>query len=351
MQTPPCSPSKELRPSPSKTATRIPPSPHRPSSDAFWSQEFTNAWNDQWSPPKQKTRSRALERLLALDTDEISFHSTEPNDTAVFEEPSPASPLKSPSKTALKKAEVAARKEAAARKKEFHDKKIALAQDVLRALDEATTGGQINHLSQSTGGVKIIWSKTLRSTAGRAKWKQERVKTGTKDAGYVQYASIELAERIIDDENRLVNTLVHEFCHLANYMISKVRDQPHGSSFKEWGAKCVKALGEHPIYKEYPVTVTTKHSYQIDYKYVWLCIDCGHKYGRHSKSIDPSKSRCSLCQGGLQQVQPKPRNVSPKKLSSPKKSFGVGNTKANHSEGFGENFDDMLESLGNTCLV
>jgi predicted SprT family Zn-dependent metalloprotease len=254
-------------------------------------------------------------------------------------------PTKSPSKTAVKKAEIAQRKAVAARKKEFDDRKTLLAQEFLLALDEAISGGQINELAQSTGGVKIEWSKTLRSTAGRAKWKQERMKQAGGDFTYIHHASVELAERIIDDENRLLNTLAHEYCHLANYMISKIRDQPHGTSFKEWGRKCVDAVKQHPIYKHYPIEVTTKHSYEIDYKYVWLCIDCGHKYGRHSKSIDPAKARCSLCKGGLQQVKPKPRNVSPKK-NTPASNNGT-NKKGTV---LGENFDDMLESLGNAHL-
>ncbi|KAF3407145.1 hypothetical protein DPV78_001496 [Talaromyces pinophilus] len=343
MQTPPCSPTKTLRPSPSKT--KIPSSPHRPSSDAFWSQELTNAWNDQWSPPKQKTRSRALERLLALEEGEKADFSADTDNMPVAKDLAIETPLKSPSKTAIKKAEIAERKAAAARKKEFDDRKTSFAQEFLLALDEAVSGGQINKLAQSTGGVRIEWSKTLRSTAGRAKWKQERFKQAEGNYRYVQHASIELAERIIDDENRLLNTLAHEYCHLANYMISQIRDQPHGTSFREWGRKCVDAVKQHPIYKHYPIEVSTKHSYEIDYKYVWLCIDCGHKYGRHSKSIDPANARCSLCKGGLQQVKPKPRNVSPKK-KTPASNNGI-NQRATVS---GESFDDMLESLGNAHL-
>lgn len=344
MQTPPCSPTKALRLSPSKAGTKIPPSPHRPSSDAFWSQELTNAWNDQWSPPKQKTRSRALARLRALEEVDKADFSADTDNVPVVKDLNVGTPSRSPSKTAIKKAEIAERKAVAARRKEFDDRKTRLAQDFLLALDEAISGGKINELSESTGGVKIEWSKTLRSTAGRAKWKQEKIKQAGGDFRYIQHASIELAERIIDDENRLLNTLAHEYCHLANYMISKIRDQPHGTSFKEWGRKCVEAVKRHPTYKHYPIEVTTKHSYEIDYKYVWLCIDCGHKYGRHSKSIDPAKARCSLCQGGLQQVKPKPRNVSPKKKTP------VSNGLHQKGTVFGENFDDMLESLGNAHL-
>jgi predicted SprT family Zn-dependent metalloprotease len=352
MQTPPLSPSKISLPSPSKATQRIPPSPHRDSSDAFWSQEMTNEWNDQWSPPKQNTKSRALERLLAAlgeesteaEANEAYTDADRRGSTTATKAISVSSPTKSPSKTALKRAETAQRKEAAARKKAFDDKKATFAQDFLTALDEVTSGGQVRKLAETTGGIKITWSKTLRSTAGRAKWKQERLKQPGAEIKYLHHASIELAEHVIDDENRLLNTLAHEYCHLANYMISGIRNQPHGSSFKQWGRKCVEAIRTHAEYKNYPIEVTTKHSYEIDYKYLWLCIDCGHKYGRHSKSIDPSKARCSLCKGGLQQVKPKPR-----KPASPQKKNFFSN--ANSGNVLSEvALDTVVESLGNANL-
>lgn len=33
---------------------------------------------------------------------------------------------------------------------------------------------------------------------------------------------------------RLVNVLAHEYCHLANFMISGIKNNPHGKEFKEW---------------------------------------------------------------------------------------------------------------------
>ena len=52
------------------------------------------------------------------------------------------------------------------------------------------------------------------------------------------------------------------------------------------------------------ITVTTKHSYEIAYKFSWRCTEatCGKVYGRHSKSIDPQKHACGVCSGRLVQV-------------------------------------------------
>ena len=55
--------------------------------------------------------------------------------------------------------------------------------------------------------------------------------------------------------------------------------------------------------------MTTKHSYDISYKYIWQCENpvCGIEYKRHSKSVDPEKHSCGSCKGGLVQVLPVPR--------------------------------------------
>ncbi len=314
-QTPPPSPSKSVLRSPTKDRIRIPPTPHRESADEFWSLEVTNNWIDQHSP-------RKVNRLLQeFDESDCEFE-FKPKSSETKKQ------TKTPSKTALKKAEVEARKAVVARKKSFDNKKPALAEDFLKVLDDAVSGGEVQKRAAETGGVRIVWSKTLQTTAGRANWKRDRslpthdrsvtppdfTSSGseTPSVKTKHYATIELAERIIDDEDRLINTLAHEYCHLANYMISNVRNQPHGASFQAWGQKCKEALRDHPVYGG-RIEVTTRHSYKIDYKYVWTCVDCCQNYGRHSKSIDPSKHRCGKCKGLLQQIKPKPRSVSPRK--------------------------------------
>ncbi|KAE8147530.1 SprT-like family-domain-containing protein [Aspergillus avenaceus] len=299
LATPPASPSPTKLRSPTKSKIRIPPTPFRESSDAFWCQETNVDWIEQHSPRK------ALEEFA--ESDHEADVDLMPRNREAQKAP------KSPSKTALKKAEIAKKKAALAEKKSFDDRKAAIAEDFFKVLDDLVTDGEIQKLTEETGGLAIIWSKTLQTTAGRANWKRERTRTQDGQTSPSKHrASIELAERVIDDEHRLLNTLAHEYCHLTNYMISNVHNNPHGPSFKQWGLKCKEALRDHPVYGG-RVEVTTKHSYKIDYKYVWSCVDCGQTYGRHSKSIDPTKSRCGKCKGLLQQIKPKPRSVSPRK--------------------------------------
>ena len=86
-------------------------------------------------------------------------------------------------------------------------------------------------------------------------------------------------------------------------MLDGVKDRPHGKEFKTWAAKATM------LFKDRGVEVTTKHSFEIQYKYAWECQaeGCGILYERHSKSIDIEKMGCGRCRGKLVQMRPTPR--------------------------------------------
>lgn len=262
--------------------------------DAFWSQDVINDWNEEYSPKKLIISPK--------------------KNNASSQNPSMAS-KKSPVKK--NRAELDTRKSF---EKEKHDMAAAF----LKELDEEITNGQIAQLTASTGGIKIIWSKKLNTTAGRANWKRETLKSSSSTTNpttaptsavsasatnrittvtHRHHASIELAEKVIDSEHRLLNVLAHEFCHLCNFMISNIKNNPHGKEFKVWASKCSNMFGDRGI------EVTTKHTYEIDYKYVWECAECGVLYKRHSKSIDTKRHRCGSCKGVLTQIRPTPREA------------------------------------------
>ncbi|KXS95886.1 hypothetical protein AC579_10578 [Pseudocercospora musae] len=299
----PKSPSKLQ--SPSKRAPRVPTPPLRPSLDAFWTAEAVNDWNDQYSPQKPLKSPRKL-----FPTQPPTFDSE-----GSFPKVSPCKLLQSPSKRT--KAEIQARKD-------WDVRKHSLASSFLAELDRTITGGKVSELSESTGGVQLVWSKTLNSTAGRANWRRETTRSHSKEdptkiiATHKHFASIELAEKVLtyseEAETKLINVIAHEFCHLCNFMLSGVKDQPHGASFKRWGAKCSRAFADRGI------AVTTKHSYEIEYKYVWRCEDeeCGMEFKRHSKSIDPKRHRCGKCRANLLQIKPVPRGAKSGDQSSGK---------------------------------
>lgn len=123
-------------------------------------------------------------------------------------------------------------------KKAWDLRKQQIAQDFLDELDTTIVSGRLAELAASTGGVKIVWNKKLNSTAGRANWRREKIKDvkpdGSSTTWYKHSAHIELAEKVIDDETKLINVVAHEFCHLCNFMINRIKDNPHGKEFKEW---------------------------------------------------------------------------------------------------------------------
>ncbi|KAG9539595.1 hypothetical protein KCU79_g19528, partial [Aureobasidium melanogenum] len=201
---PPASPSKSRLVSPSKKKQRIPTPPHAPNLEEFWNVHAVNTWNDEYSPQKPLMSPKKNRKALQEDSDSPS-----------------SSPRKLQSPTKKSRAEMVA-------KKDFENKKHKLVEDFFAELDHKITENKIGELAALTGGVKFVWSKTLNSTAGRANWKRETTKHRNLDGSITttqkHHASIELAEKVIDDEERLLNVVAHEFCHLANFMVSGIKD-------------------------------------------------------------------------------------------------------------------------------
>lgn len=246
--------------------------------DTFWDREFIDEWNDEHSPKKE-----------------------------LFP---PSTASKSPSKKASSSTKRGEPTQAAvqkAAKKAFSESKHEVADKFLRELDERITEGKLSELSAGTGGIRIEWSNKLNTTAGRANWKRETIKSKGQDeeapsVRYRHHAFIELSTKVIDDTHRLLNVIAHEFCHLANFMVSGVTKNPHGREFKAWAARVTLAFGD-----DRGIEVTTKHAYDIDFKYVWECTACGTEFKRHSKSITPERHRCGVCKSELRQTKPVPR--------------------------------------------
>jgi hypothetical protein len=146
-------------------------------------------------------------------------------------------------------------------------------------------------------------------------------------------------------------------------MISNIRDQPHGTSFKKWAARVTAHLRQSEVDIWRKVEVTTKHNYAINHKYLWLCVGrdrssamdilnveddegCGAEYGRHSKSIDTEKHRCGRCKGKLVQVRPKPRaTMSPRKILAE-----VGRGESSSSSGSGSASGGSSQSMLRTMV-
>ena len=69
---------------------------------------------------------------------------------------------------------------------------------------------------------------------------------------------------------KLRSTLSHELVHVAAWILSGETKPSHGKAFFLWGQRVTKKFPE--------IIVTTKHSYEIAYKFRWRCLDvarCG----------------------------------------------------------------------------
>ncbi|XP_064829238.1 germ cell nuclear acidic protein [Oncorhynchus masou masou] len=145
--------------------------------------------------------------------------------------------------------------------------------------------------------MSVSWNNKMRKTAGYCVTGQER-------GGGNRYARIQLSEKVCDSADRLRDTLVHEMCHAATWLINSVRDG-HGPFWKLYARKATLAHPELPM-------VTRCHSYDINYKYQYQCSRCKNTLGRHSKSLDTQRFVCALCTGQLVLLTPaKPRAPTP----------------------------------------
>jgi len=102
---------------------------------------------------------------------------------------------------------------------------------------------------------------------------------------------VELSTKVIDDDDKLRNTLCHELCHVAAWLIDHTAKPPHGAVFKKWAAA---AMAVYPS-----LSITTCHQYKIHHAFRWQCAECSKEYGRHSNSIDVTRQVCGVCKGKL----------------------------------------------------
>ena len=137
---------------------------------------------------------------------------------------------------------------------------------------------------------EITWNAKLLTTAGLTHYRKV-----TRSSGVSEYhARIELSTKVLDTAEKLEATLLHEMCHAAAWLLDHCAKPPHGSVFKKWAERAMRA---YPV-----VRVDTCHSYQIHQPYKYRCTQswCLQEYGRHSKSIDVAAKACGVCNGALE---------------------------------------------------
>lgn len=98
------------------------------------------------------------------------------------------------------------------------------------------------------------------------------------------------------------------------------------------------------------VHVTTRHSYEISYKYVWTCAGCGYEFKRHSRSIDTGRHSCGKCRGKLVQTRPKPRGGGGGGGTGPKGDDGKVREKTEYQVFVKEHFGRVKREMGERGL-
>ena len=99
--------------------------------------------------------------------------------------------------------------------------------------------------------MSISWNVRLTKTAGRCylKWYRNRNNIEVKSC------RIELSTKVIDYSDRLRDTLIHEMCHAATWIISGKKDG-HGPIWRSWAQKAMQRFPELPV-------IRRCHSYEI----------------------------------------------------------------------------------------
>ncbi|XP_075235108.1 uncharacterized protein LOC142332540 isoform X1 [Lycorma delicatula] len=131
----------------------------------------------------------------------------------------------------------------------------------------------------------LQWNVRMRSTSGFC-YNRRLFKTSGE---VIRTSRIVLSSKILDSPDRLRDTLIHEMCHAATWIINGVSDG-HGPRWKFWATKAMERFPELP-------TIKRCHDYDIKTKYTYRCTGCGYSFGRHSRSLDTERKRCGYCYG------------------------------------------------------
>ena len=154
----------------------------------------------------------------------------------------------------------------------------------------------------------ISWSSRLTKTAGMCCTSITR--TG------IRTARIVLSEKVLDTALRLRDTLVHELCHAATWLLTGVSNGGHGKHWKRWTFAAMQRFPELSY-------ITVGHDYTISTKFVYKCQGCAYSIGRHTKSLDTIRKVCGVCRGTFELVQEQGSKIDqgPEKIQS---RYGMG---------------------------
>nr|CDJ80339.1 Protein of unknown function SprT domain containing protein [Haemonchus contortus] len=122
----------------------------------------------------------------------------------------------------------------------------------------------------------VKWNNRLYKTAGMCRNMSDRT------------SWIELSPKVCSTPDRVRDTLIHELCHAAVWVVDGKRKEGHGPLWKKWAAQCMQRFPFLPV-------IGRCHDYEIDAKFIYECGGCGQKVRRHTKSLDIDQKICGIC--------------------------------------------------------
>ncbi|XP_075720665.1 germ cell nuclear acidic protein-like isoform X2 [Rhinoderma darwinii] len=130
--------------------------------------------------------------------------------------------------------------------------------------------------------LQITWSKRLTATSAQCCNVQGDVN---------RYSKIEISEKVCDSAERVRDALIHEMCHAACWLINGVQKDGHGKLWKSYAQSVTRVHPELP-----PVNIY--HTYDINYKFNYVCEWCLNRVGRFT-SLKDERAHCRFCGGRL----------------------------------------------------
>lgn len=125
----------------------------------------------------------------------------------------------------------------------------------------------------------ILWSSRLTKTAGQTIMRTHRF--------LGKICSIQLSCKVIAYHlDRLVSTLLHELCHVAQFLLENETHPSHGRGFQKW---------QYIAKRIFPsIRVTVTHHYDIWMPYHYSCESCHYSWKRFSR-LKSTEPRCPQC--------------------------------------------------------
>ncbi|EUB54573.1 hypothetical protein EGR_10573 [Echinococcus granulosus] len=157
--------------------------------------------------------------------------------------------------------------------------------------------------NQLPGELRVVWNERLLKTAGQCVYLKRNIKHADGSVTSRREVRIELSGKVCTSAERVRDTLLHEACHAAVWLVHGVNDG-HG---RLWRAFVRRANSTFPHLP--PVTV--RHTYAIDTRFTYRCTGCFATINRHSKSLDIQKKVCGRCQSQFQLFVNKSGEIAP----------------------------------------